>query len=65
MTGQILRLTNSNSKIIFKDLPEDDPKRRNPDINLAKNKLNWTPSYGLDSGLLNTINYFKKLNEIN
>ena len=65
LASTILRLTNSNSQIIFKDLPEDDPKRRNPDINLAKNKLNWTPLYGLESGLSNTINYFKELNEIN
>ena len=60
----IIRLTNSKSQIIFKKLPEDDPKRRNPDINLANNKLNWTPSYSLESGLSNTINYFKELNEI-
>ena len=60
----IVRLTNSKSQIIFKKLPEDDPKRRNPDIKLANNKLNWTPSYSLESGLSNTINYFKELNEI-
>ena len=65
LASTILRLTNSKSQIVFKDLPQDDPKRRNPDINLAKDKLNWTPSYSLDSGLLNTINYFKELNEIN
>ncbi len=65
LASTILRLTNSKSQIIFKDLPEDDPKRRNPNINLAKNKLNWNPSYSLESGLSNTINYFKKLNEIN
>ena len=65
LASTILRLTNSNSQIIFKDLPKDDPKRRNPDINLAKNKLNWTPLYSLESGLSNTINYFKELNEIN
>ena len=65
LASTILRLTNSKSQIIFKDLPEDDPKRRNPDIHLAKNKLNWTPSHSLESGLSNTINYFKKLNEIN
>ena len=65
LASTILRLTNSKSQIIFKDLPEDDPKRRNPDINLAKNKLNWTPSCGLEAGLSNTINYFKKINEIN
>ena len=65
LASKILRLTNSNSKIIFKDLPEDDPKRRNPEISLAINKLDWTPSYSLESGLSNTINYFKNLNEIN
>ena len=59
-----MRLTNSKSKIIFKELPVDDPKRRNPDINLAKNKLNWAPYYSLELGLSNTINYFKELNEI-
>ena len=65
LASTIMRLTNSKSKIIFKELPVDDPKRRNPDINLAKNKLDWTPSYSLELGLLNTINYFKELNEIN
>ena len=65
LASAILRLTNSKSQIIFRDLPEDDPKRRNPDINLAKNKLNWIPSHSLELGLSNTINYFKKLNEIN
>ena len=65
LASAIMRLTNSKSKIIFKELPVDDPKRRNPDINLAKNKLNWTPSYSLELGLTNTINYFKELNEIN
>ena len=61
----ILRLTNSKSQIIFKDLPEDDPKRRNPDITLAKNILSWTPKFELDKGLIKTINYFKKKNENN
>ncbi len=65
LASKILSLTKSKSQIIFKDLPEDDPKRRNPDIKLAKNKLNWTPSFNLDLGLFKTINYFKKLNEIN
>ena len=65
LASTIMRLTNSKSQIIFKELPADDPKRRNPDINLAKNKLNWTPSYSLELGLSNTINYFKELNEIN
>jgi len=61
----IIRLTKSNSKIIFKDLPQDDPKRRNPDISLANSKLNWNPKSDLEEGLLNTIKYFKNINEIN
>ena len=65
LASTILRLTNSKSQIIFKDLPEDDPKRRNPDITLAKNILSWTPKFELDKGLSKTINYFKKINEIN
>ncbi len=65
LASTILRLTNSKSQFIYRDLPEDDPKRRNPDINLAKNKLNWTPFCSLEVGLSNTINYFKKINEIN
>ena len=60
----ILKLTNSKSKITFNDLPEDDPMRRNPQIELAKNELNWTPICDLESGLSKTIEYFKKLNEI-
>ncbi|MEO2147820.1 MAG: UDP-glucuronic acid decarboxylase family protein [Flavobacteriaceae bacterium] len=61
----VIRLTKSNSKIIFNDLPQDDPKRRNPDISLANSKLNWNPKCDLDEGLLNTIKYFKNINEIN
>jgi len=61
----VIRLTKTNSKIIFNDLPQDDPKRRNPDISLANSKLNWNPKCDLDEGLLNTIKYFKNINEIN
>ena len=61
----VIRLTKSNSKIIFNDLPQDDPKRRNPDISLAIKKLNWNPEYDLDEGLINTIKYFKEINVIN
>ena len=56
----IVSMTGSKSKIIFQDLPEDDPKRRQPDITLAKSKLNWTPTVPLDDGLRQTIEYFKK-----
>ncbi len=59
----ILKLTNSKSNIEFYKLPEDDPKKRCPDISLAKNIINWYPSCTLEKGLLKTINYFKKTNE--
>ncbi len=55
----ILKLTQSNSKLVFKPLPKDDPKRRKPDISLAKQKLNWEPNIKLETGLLKTIDYFK------
>lgn len=55
----IIKLTNSKSKIIYKPLPEDDPKRRRPDISKAKKILNWQPKIDLNKGLLKTIDYFK------
>ena len=61
----ILSLTDSKSKISYKELPQDDPKRRRPDIKLAKINLGWEPNYSLEEGLSKTINYFKKLNEVN
>jgi len=60
---KVLELTKSNSEIIYNDLPEDDPKRRNPDISLANRMLNWNPKCDLQNGLLNTIKYFKSINE--
>ena len=58
----IIELTNSNSKIIHMDLPQDDPKQRQPDISLAKDKLNgWEPKIQLREGLITTISYFDKL----
>lgn len=57
----ILRLTSSKSKIIYKSLPIDDPKQRNPNIILAKAKLDWQPKVCLEDGLKETIAYFKKL----
>ncbi len=50
----------SRSKIIFKDLPQDDPQQRKPDITLAKKELKWSPDIKLEKGLINTIEYFKK-----
>lgn len=54
----ILELTKSNSKIIFKNLPEDDPKKRKPDISLAKQKIKWHPKTPIREGLIKTISYF-------
>ena len=54
----VLEITNSKSTIVFKDLPFDDPRRRKPDISLAKEKLNWKPKIDLKRGLMLTIDYF-------
>jgi UDP-glucuronate decarboxylase len=51
----------SGSQIVYQDLPQDDPRQRQPDIRLAKQKLGWKPEIKLEEGLLKTINYFKTL----
>lgn len=61
IANKIIHLTGSSSKIIFKPLPQDDPKQRQPDITLAKTELEWQPSIDLDSGLKSTIDYFRKI----
>ena len=55
----IIRITGSKSKIIYKDLPVDDPKVRQPDISLAKKALQWQPTVSLEEGLDKTVKYFK------
>ena len=57
----VIKLTSSRSKLKFKPLPEDDPKQRQPNISLAKSKLNWSPKVSLEEGLIKTITYFKNL----
>jgi len=57
----ILKLTAANSKIAFKDLPEDDPEKRKPDIKKARQLLLWSPKITLAEGLKKTIDYFKNL----
>ncbi|AOW21719.1 UDP-glucuronic acid decarboxylase family protein [Urechidicola croceus] len=58
----IIEMTQSKSKLIFLPLPEDDPKRRRPNIELAKKELNnWEPKIKLREGLIKTINYFEKI----
>jgi len=58
----VLELTGSKSKLVFQDLPEDDPKQRQPDISIAKKELGWQPSIPLKEGLEKTIDYFSRLN---
>jgi len=60
LAKKIIDLTNSKSKIVFKKLPQDDPKQRQPDITLAKTKLNWQPKVKLEEGLIKTIKYFEE-----
>jgi nucleoside-diphosphate-sugar epimerase len=55
----IIRATKSKSKIVFKPLPQDDPKQRKPDISKAKRILKWEPKIPLAKGLTDTIAYFK------
>ena len=55
----ILKITGSNSKIVYRPLPSDDPTQRRPDLTLAAEKLNWRPKTSLHDGLLKTIDYFK------
>jgi len=55
----VIKLTQSNSKIVFNPLPVDDPRQRKPDITLAKDKLGWEPKIQLEEGLIRTIEYFK------
>jgi len=57
----IKRLTESDSEIIYEELPEDDPKQRKPDIQKAERLLGWTPKTKLEEGLGETINYFKNI----
>ncbi len=60
---EIIKLTNTNQKIIFKELPVDDPLQRQPDITLAKTLLNWEPKVGREAGMKKTFDYFKSLSK--
>jgi UDP-glucuronate decarboxylase len=55
---KIITITGSRSKIIFKPLPQDDPKQRQPDISLARQRLDWKPVVELETGLAKTVEYF-------
>jgi UDP-glucuronate decarboxylase len=58
LAEQIIKLTNSKSKIVNKSLPQDDPRQRKPDITVASKLIDWNPQINLDSGLKKTIEYF-------
>jgi UDP-glucuronate decarboxylase len=57
----VIKLTKSESRLVFKPLPSDDPRQRQPDISLAKEMLGWSPVTELEQGLVRTIRYFKDL----
>jgi UDP-glucuronate decarboxylase len=61
LAQKVIELTGTNSKIVQSTLPKDDPKQRQPDISLAKSKLNWEPTIELTKGLEKTIDYFRKI----
>jgi len=59
LAKSVLKLSNSKSRIVFKRLPQDDPKQRQPDISKAKKLLDWKPIIPLDEGLRRTISWFR------
>jgi UDP-glucuronate decarboxylase len=61
LAEKIVKMTNSTSKIIYNDLPQDDPTQRKPDISQAKAKLGWNPEITLDEGLKPTVEHFESL----
>lgn len=61
LAEQVLEQVGSKSKLVYKPLPSDDPRQRQPDISLAKQELNWEPSIELKDGLVKTISYFDEL----
>ncbi len=60
LAEKVIQMTGTRSKIIFKPLPMDDPRQRQPDITLARERLGWTPTVTLEEGLKPTIDYFSK-----
>jgi UDP-glucuronate decarboxylase len=58
---RIIRLTGSKSKIVYRPLPADDPKQRQPDITLARERLGWQPTIDVESGLRRTVDYFEQI----
>jgi UDP-glucuronate decarboxylase len=63
LAEMVISMTKSKSKIAHKNLPNDDPTRRCPDISLARERLGWTPKVPLEEGLQRTIDYFRGVTE--
>ncbi len=61
LAEMIIELTNSRSKVVYRPLPQDDPKQRRPDISKANTELHWSPRVSLREGLIKTIEYFEQM----
>lgn len=61
LAEMVLEYTGSQSEIVFRELPSDDPSRRRPDISLAESKLDWHPEIPLAEGLRYTVEYFREI----
>jgi len=61
LAKEVIRLTNSRSELVYRELPEDDPRKRQPDITRAKTILGWEPKVSLEEGLVKTVEYFRTL----
>jgi UDP-glucuronate decarboxylase len=61
LAEKVIKFTGTSSKIVYKDLPGDDPQQRRPDITLARQLLGWEPTFDIDEGLKRTIRYFEDL----
>jgi len=61
LAEKVLALVGGRSRLVFQPLPSDDPKQRQPDIALAREKLGWQPRIELEDGLKETISYFRRL----
>jgi len=61
LAEKVLQLSGSKSRLVFKPLPSDDPRQRQPNIDLARSQLGWTPKVKLEDGLKETIGYFRQL----
>ncbi|MBR0757044.1 SDR family oxidoreductase [Bradyrhizobium jicamae] len=64
LAEKVIQLTGSRSKLVFKPLPQDDPRQRQPDLTKAKAELDWQPRVALEDGLKETIAYFKRTLEL-